>query len=221
MDLRAESDLIPPTLRGKVHPVKGPAHRRYSRFVNVMKVALPATTLVLLTLVMVWPKLMRDVESFQIGFAALKPTAVDALSMVNARYQGLDNTNRPYTLTADRATEDSARSGIIILDNPKADFMTRSGANVYVEAKLGIYYQAEKILDLEGEVNLYQDQGNELHTEAARVHLDSSVVEGNAPVTGLGPNGRLSGSGFRIGEGGRQIDLTGRSVLQMKGARRK
>jgi len=220
MVLRADPDVMPPVRRRGAHPRKPAGHHRYSRFVGVMKVALPASAVVLLGLV-VWPKLARDVDRFQIGFAALSPTSVETLSMVNAHYQGLDNTNRPYTLTAERATETSSKSGIVILDNPKADFLTRKGTGIYVEARTGIYYQADKILDLEGEVSLYQDEGNEMHTERARVHLDTSSVEGDMPVTGNGPQGRIAGTGFRIDDNGRQMLLTGRSEVQMRGARRK
>jgi lipopolysaccharide export system protein LptC len=219
MVLRADPDPISSAHQRKAHPVKHAGHHRYTRFVGIMKIALPASAVVLLGLVVVWPKLMRDVDRFKIGFASLQPTAVETLSMVNARFQGLDNTNRPYTLTADKATEQNTKSGIVLLDNPKADFVTRTGTGIYVEARHGVYHQAEKLLDLEGEVSLYQDEGNEMHTERARVNLATSSVEGDLPVTGNGPQGRLAGTGFRIDENGKRLVLTGQSEFQMKGAR--
>lgn len=222
MPLRADPDLKPTAqARRTAHPVRRAGHHHYSRFVGLMKVALPASAVGLMLLVAIWPRLATEDNRFQIGVASLNPTSVESLSMVNARYQGLDRSNKPFTLTADQATEDKTDRDIVQLKNPKADFMTRSGASVYVEAQSGLYHQSTKVLDLVGEVNLYQDEGNELHTSRARVFLENSTAEGDQPVTGFGPQGAVSGTGFRILDNGGKIILTGQSELHMKGTKRK
>ncbi|CAA7624650.1 LPS export ABC transporter periplasmic protein LptC [Magnetospirillum sp. UT-4] len=219
MDLRAPADLRP-TRRSRVHPVR-PGHHRYSRFVVVMKVLLPSLAVVLLALVAVWPQLRSEEGRFRIGFADLSPDKVQALSMVNARYYGVDSRNRPFTITADSGTEVEARKGVIELEAPKADFSSRDGSGVYIEAKSGIYYEREQLLDLSGDVALYHDQGYELHTQSARIDLGKSTAEGTVPVTGNGPQGRIDGEGFRIEDSGRQVLVLGRSAATMKGAGRK
>lgn len=230
MSLRADQDLRPPTsgrrkpafprLRRKPdHPARaGNHHHRYSRFVGIMKVLLPSLAVVLLGLVLVWPKLSLDDDRFRIGFAALTPDAVNTLAMVNARYYGVDKNNRPFTVTADSAVEEDPKAGIIVLDKPKADFATRDGHGVYVEAVRGFYHQKEQLLELEGQVALFHDEGYELHTEEAAIDLGAGTAEGTRAVTGNGPQGRIDGQGFRIVEKGRQILVTGRSMLQLQGA---
>lgn len=221
MVLRAEADPRPTPPRRRRppdHPAGAQAHRRYSRFVGIMKVLLPSLAVVLLGLVVAWPRLSSDEDRFQIGFANISPQAVENLQMVNARYYGIDNRNHPFTVTADLAREEQPRSGIMVLERPKADFATRDGNGVYVEAARGYYHQKEQVLDLEGEVSLFHDEGYELHTEKARIDLVRSQAEGNVPVTGNGPQGRIQGQGFRIVDKGKQIIVLGRSGLSLKGA---
>lgn len=223
MDLRADSDLRPASVSKRVrpHPVKPVAHRRHSRRVSVLRVVLPASALVLLVSLGLWPAMRGGDDRFQVGFATLAPTAVENLSMVNARYQGVDRHNKPFTVTADQGVEEDPKNGVVVLDNPKADFVTQSGAGVYVEARLGTYYQQEQWLDLEGDINLYHDQGYELHTQRARINLKDSTAEGHDPVTGKGPQGRIDGQGFRLSDEGRRIVVTGQSGMSLKGAGKK
>lgn len=201
-------------------PVRVPAHRRYSRMVGFLKVLLPAVAAVLLGLIVAWPRLTGTDDRFHIGFASIGPDAVESLSMVNARYFGIDEENRPFTVTADVATEEKPNS-IVVLESPKADFTTKSGANVYIEARQGFYHQKTQMLDLVGDVALYHDQGYELHTQEAQIDLARSSARGEAPVTGHGPQGALDGEGFEIRDGGAQVLVTGRSTLRLKGATRK
>lgn len=220
MPMPADSETRPPQARR--HPAESSgrvaAHRRYSRFVGLMKLVLPALALVLLVLVVAWPRLTALDNRFELGFAALSPNSVESLSMVNARFFGINNRNQPFTVTADVATEDEPNSGVMVLDQPKADFLTPKGVGVYMEARRGFYHQKEQFLDLEGEVNLFHDEGYELHTEKARIDLKRSIAEGSVPVNGQGPQGRLDGQGFRILEKGTQILITGKSSLMLKGA---
>lgn len=230
MSLHADSDLRPKApatsrrilLSRKPHRPARPAgsggHHRYSRMVGTLRLVLPALAAVLLGLVVAWPRLTSHDDRFQIGFSQLSPSSVENLSMVNARFFGLNRRNQPFTLTADVATEDVPGSGLIVLDQPKGDFLTAGGKGVYVEARRGFYRQKEQVLDLQGEVALFHEDGYELHTEQAGIDLRTSDVTGTVPVQGNGPQGRIDGTGFRILEKGGRIEVTGRSKMNFKGA---
>jgi lipopolysaccharide export system protein LptC len=141
--------------------------------------------------------------------------------MVNARFFGTNRRNQPFSLTADVATEDGSGSGLIVLDQPKADFLTPGGKGIYIESRRGFYNQKTQMLDLEGEVALFHEDGYEMHTEKARIDLKASTAEGNAPVKGHGPQGVIDGQGFRILDKGAQVVVTGRSSMNFKGAGKK
>ncbi len=194
------------------------AHHRYSRFVRIMKVLLPALAAVLLALVVVWPRLRFDDTRFRIGFAQMSPQSVQTLSMLNARYLGLDQNNHPYSVTSDRATQEDAQPDIVDLIQPKADFVAKDGSTIFVEGDRGYYHQKAQLLDLVGTVNLYHEKGYELHTERAEINLADSSAHGEVPVHGQGPQGLLAGQGFKIAGKGADMLLTGTSTLTMQAA---
>ncbi|MEO0035132.1 MAG: hypothetical protein RLZZ501_1155 [Pseudomonadota bacterium] len=202
--------------RRRSRPAPAGPFARYSRFVGIMKVVLPALAAVLLGLVVVWPKLTLEHEGFQIGFAKMPLKEVDTLAMRNAQYYGLNQANRPYALSAEVAVQDHAADGDQIqLDRPQADFTTASGANVVITAANGLYRKGEHTLLLTGDVNLYHDSGTELHTDAATVDLARSTVRGDRPVTGHGPQGTIDAAGFEVTDKGQSLTFTGQSRMTL------
>jgi lipopolysaccharide export system protein LptC len=198
-------------------PQTGP-FSSYSRFVGFMKVLLPALAAVLLGLVVVWPKLALEDKRFQVGFAKLPSKEVETLAMQNARYFGLDESNRPFAVTAELAKQVPGSRDLIQLTAPKADFTSTSGANIVVDAATGVYNQVTKSLDLAGGVNLYHDAGYELHTPTAVFDLASNTGRGLEPVEGHGPQGRIQSAGFELAGKGRDITFTGKAALTLRGA---
>jgi lipopolysaccharide export system protein LptC len=181
-----------------------------------MKVVLPALAVVLLGLVVAWPKLSQEESGFQIGFARLPSKEVETLAMRNARYYGTDESNRPYAVSADMAIQENGRSETIHLQSPKADFTTSTGANVVIDAESGLYNKVNNTLLLSGGVNLYHDSGTELHTATATIDLAHSSARGTDPVTGNGPQGQIDASGFEITDKGRTLVFTGKSRLSLR-----
>lgn len=196
-------------------PRTGP-FARYSRFVGLMKVLLPSLAAILLGLVAVWPKLALEDKRFQVGFAKLSTKEVETLAMQNPRYYGLDESNRPYTVTSDWARQEPGNSEVIRLEGPKADFLTNSGANVVLDAAQGIYRQSQKTLDLSGGVNLFHDAGYEIHTPTAQVDLGKNSAKGVQPVTGHGPQGAIEAEGFELSSKGKVITFAGKSHLSLR-----
>lgn len=80
---------------------------------------MPIIALILVALVVAWPKLQIVEEEVRVRFAALKASAVDQVEMVNARYFGTNEENRPYAVTATRVLEMSDDGDIVELDKPQ------------------------------------------------------------------------------------------------------
>lgn len=217
-DARFASGVIS-HLRGRINRI--PVHRRYSRFVVLMKILLPASAAILLALVMSWPRLSLEQERFRVGFAKLSTADVETLSMVNARFHGIDAQNRPFTVTADLAIERDPGKGLIDLETPKADFSSRSGDGIYMEATRGLFRQKEQILELQGTVSLFHDKGYEVHTTQAVIDLAGNSARGDQPVDGHGPQGLIRAEGFEIRDAGREVIFTGRSQMSLTGVKAK
>ena len=65
----------------------------YTRFVLVMKVALPTLAILLFGIVIIWARLAAQTDGFRIGYAAITADSVKNLRMLNARYFGIDTNN--------------------------------------------------------------------------------------------------------------------------------
>ncbi len=194
-----------------------PADRRrsaaYSRFVSIMKFALPATALALVALIFLWPQIQMVDTRFSIGFARLKATESEDPSMVNARYVGTDKNNQPFSITADLAKDLLRGSAAIELEMPKADLALKNGTWIALTANSGVYDQRKKRLDLEGAVNLFHDSGYEFKTEKLRIDLEAGRAVSEKRVQGQGPFGQLQAEGFHLRNSGKSIFFTGKSKL--------
>lgn len=185
----------------------------YTRFVTVMKVLLPLLAAGLVVLLAVWSQLNLDTSRFHLDATELAPDQLESLKMVNARFDGIDDKNQPYSVTAEEVVQDSEDSDLVVLGNPEADMTLESGAWIALTADSGKYSRESEILDLAGGVSLYHDRGFEMHTERARLDLAAGTASGDAPVSGQGPAGELQADGFRLSDGGKRIVFGGKARL--------
>ena len=194
-------------------PPRLSVRNRYSMFVGLMKVLLPAVAVALVLLVVAWPQLVPDDKGFRLSISELGPEQAESLTMLNARYIGMDEKNQPYMVTADMATQSEQDKDLIDLELPKADITLQSGTWMALTARQGRFRRKPQILDLTGSVSLFHDKGFELRTESARIDLNAGTAEGNQPVEGQGAAGLINAEGFRILDAGDRIHFTGKSRL--------
>lgn len=195
-------------------PAQRRASTRYSLFVNLMRFVLPAVALALIAAVVVWPQLHDDGKMrFHLDFAKIAPQAAKSLTMVKPRFTGLDSGKRPYTVTAESASQQSGGSPLVDLEKPVADVTLKDGTWVALRSAEGTYNQSSHDLELRGEVSLFQDKGYEFRTARAHLNLRDGVAHGDAPVEGQGPFGHLTSAGFRISQHGKYVVFTGPAHL--------
>lgn len=201
-----------PTLgSGAVPPPRLSGRNRYSLFVGLMKVVLPALAVALILLIVIWPQLNFDKSRFRVRVSDISLEQADSLAMLNARFEGLDEKNQPFSLTADEATQTAQQEGLIHLELPKGDITLEDGTWLAMNAREGVYSRDAQLLDLTGAVTLFHDRGFELRTEAAQVDLKAGSAEGFETVEGQGPFGALVAEGFQMLDRGERIIFTGKS----------
>ncbi len=192
---------------------------RHSAFVQFMKYLLPTAAFALVALVMVWPSIHVAGKNFRLGImSTITPDDIQNLRMARPRFTGIDEKNRPYTLSAVAARQVDRESDLITLESPKADITLEDGAWLAMTAEAGTYHRKSGRLELTGRVNLFHDSGYAFETTAARVDLKAGAAEGDEPVVAHGPVGLLESQGFRVIDNGRSVLFTGRSrlVLHLK-----
>ena len=191
---------------------------RRTRIVGAMRLILPVSAALLLATLALWSRFGFDTNSFRLAMGALGMASVDALAMANAHFEGIDDKKRPFTLSAERATQADKHADIIDLAAPQADITLEDGAWLSLTADSGRYRRQAQLLDLDGQVNLFHDQGYELHTRD--VHIDlakGSAASGNA-VDGQGPAGELTAQGMEVTNGGNRIHFLGLSHMTLYNA---
>ena len=184
---------------------------RYSRFVTLMKYALPVIAGSVLLLVVVWPEFKPKPERFAVGISDLKVNVEGGQRVVNARFTGVDSENRPFSVTADAVVQD-ADDGVK-LTKPKADVTLAGDSWVAIAAPQGTFWRKPRVLNLVGGVDLFHDDGYEFQTEEARIDFRIGAASGDTPVKGQGPFGTVDAEGFRIVESGNRIIFNGKCRL--------
>lgn len=206
--------MLPPSRRRWAPSAGQIARRRLA--VRLAKWLFPILGVGLLVGIAVWPELDRMEDRARVSFRRVIQAQPDAVRLVEPRYQGLDEQNRPFTVTADVAAQtDSA--DIVDLTQPRADILLTDGSWVLLESREGRFDKASNRLDLSGDVTLWQDGGNLLVTEAAEVLLHEGAASGDRPVAAQGPFGTLVSEGFRLTERGQVVVFTGRARAVLEG----
>lgn len=207
-------NMLPPSRRRWTPSAGQIARRRFA--VQFAKWVLPLAGIGLLLAIAVWPELDRMEDRARVSFRRVIQTAPDAVRLVEPRYQGLDEENRPFTVTAAVATQ-TENPDIVDLDRPRADTLLTDGTWVLLESREGRFDKARHRLDLAGDVTLWQDGGNLLVTATAEVLLQDGSASGDSPVAAQGPFGTLVSEGFRLTERGQVVVFTGRSRAVLEG----
>ena len=185
----------------------------YSRFANSMRITLPLVAVAIVALVIAWPQLTEKPQKFSLSVSNVTTTESGVQQIINARFTGTDSQNRPYSVTADTASQAKNTPDVVDLAFPKADITLRTGAWLALSADTGTFDRNKQVLRLKGAVNLFHDQGYELRTSAADIFMKQGTASGNKPVSGQGPIGTVHSTGFRILDGGKRVLFTGKSRL--------
>lgn len=196
---------------------KPPHLQRRARVVAAMRLILPAIAALLLAALALWSRFGLDTTSFRLGMDSLDLSNLDTLSMNNAHFEGLDDQKRPFSITAEKATQVTQDADMIDLTQLQADMTMKDGAWLSLTSDSGRLQRIKQLLDLLGQVNLFQDQGYELHTRDVHIDLAKNSAEGHNAVQGQGPSGELTAQGVQIYDSGKRIIFLGHTHLVFYG----
>jgi lipopolysaccharide export system protein LptC len=195
-----------------------PAPRRIARrrlVITLTKWLLPMTAMALLASIALWPEIQDAVTRSRLRMNHVSAD-VDGGKLLSARYNGVDQKGRPYTITAATAWQiDPERVGLTI---PKGDITLENGTWLMLTAKAGTFMQHLNQLDLVKDVTLYRDDGTTMHTESASIDLKAGAAAGSEPTHVEGPFGVLDAQGFTVMDKGTAMDFPGPAHLVLNGA---
>jgi lipopolysaccharide export system protein LptC len=200
--------------RGRVPPApRRIARRRF--LITLTKWLLPVAAAALLASIALWPEIQA--ASLRARLEANHVSGeVDGGKLLDARYNGVDEKGRPYTITAATAWQiDPERVGLTM---PKGDITMENGTWLMITAKQGTFMQHLNQLDLVKDVTLYRDDGTTMHTQSATIDVKGGAAAGSQPTHVEGPFGVLDAQGFTVMDKGSAIDFPGPAHLVLNGA---
>jgi lipopolysaccharide export system protein LptC len=181
-----------------------------------LKRLLPLGALALLSLVVLWPEFETLHDPARVSYRIATGTdAASQGSMTKAHYRGVDDTGRPYTLTAEQAVQTDADT--VVLTKPAGDMTMKGGSWVMVQSRAGRYHAHTQNLDLNDHVTLYRDDGTSVRTSHALVDMKAGTAIGHEKVNADGPFGTLDAQGFSMTDRGTQLHFMGQSKLVLDG----
>ncbi len=198
-----------PGERGPSRRPGAPTPRRIARRrgrVMIAKWVLPVVALALLTAVAAWPELSKDATGGRLVFRRGMAESQSG-QLKRARYNGVDQQGRPYTVTADTATQ--VTPDRIDLTNPVGDMTLEGGSWIRGEGKKGVYMQQSGLLDLQDNVVLYRDDGITMQTDSATLDVKAGAASSSAMVHVEGPFGTLDAQGFTLVDRGTAVQFSG------------
>ena len=167
---------------------------RHSTSVKKLRLILPLVAGAIVVFMFVW----SDMESVAPPQRKEKvaPQSVGRNELLNPRFESEDKSQQPYTITANKAVQNSKDMNLVLLDKPVADISLKDNAWLAVEAENGEYQQVKQQLQLNGHVKLFHDQGYEMLTDKIDIDMITKKAVSTTPVSGHGPIGTITSNGL-------------------------
>jgi lipopolysaccharide export system protein LptC len=191
---------------------------RYTQFVGVMKRALPVAAFAVISAVLAYFFLARQPARVNMGYQQLGHVEND-LAMVKPRLTGQDAKGNPFVITAEAAIQDANNPKRAKLTKVEADLTLDRQGWINADAARGVVDMKAGALELNGGINVFSDDGYELHTQSASVDLNKGVVHGHQEVTGHGPLGNLRADQFHFDRDTKILTLDGHVRMTIVGAK--
>jgi len=197
----------------------GAGSTQRSRHVFLLKYLLFALSAVMVATLIIWPQFTERTDGKALDFADIARTSQSS-TMTNARF--VSGGDRTVNVTANKVVQDAEFPSIVHLTGIAGDTTTNSGTWVHLSALKGLFDRDTQRLTLNGDVALFTDEGNEIHSQHAVINLDRGEIDGGGPVSGHGPYGRFEATQFRIRDNGNTLLLSGsvRLVIETSGGAR-
>ena len=142
---------------------------RSGKISSLIKLFFPAIALAIVGLTFAWPQIMPDKRKFGVTANLIEEIGVDGLLIEQPKYVGMDNSQRPYQISAISAAQKDKSDDQVILQGPKADIFLNTSGWMAINSNQGVYYKSNQVLELSGDVTIFHDKGYEFRTKSLKI----------------------------------------------------
>jgi lipopolysaccharide export system protein LptC len=181
--------------------------------VRTLKILLPIGVLGFVGYLLISPLSHNKEVSFLLDKKKVA-TASERLKTQDARYQGVDDDGRAFTVEADQAIQKTSQVPIVDITGVRARMQMKDGPAV-MTADSGRYHMDQQKMDVDGPVHVTASDGYTLETRNVTVDLNNHSLSGQQGVEGRMPLGRFSASTLAANMHDRHVTLGGRAHLHI------
>jgi lipopolysaccharide export system protein LptC len=186
------------------------AARKHSRYVRILRIAVPAVVVVVLGGFVLWTWLnpMRLLAKLpdNMGDLVISGTKI---TMEQPRLTGFTRDARPYEVTAKAAAQDLTRPNIVELRELHAKFQMHDQSQTVLTAEDGIYDTKKEVLTLGKNTVIVSSSGYTVWLEHAIVDIRTSNVITEKPVRVKMLQGTLEAERLEVVENGDVLKFDG------------
>lgn len=168
------------------------------RSIKLTKLILFCLAALLVALVMLIPNLQKTNSDFTSSLLNNIPKDVEKLEIINPKIFGVDKKNQPFSISCLSAKETEPKSRIVRLESPKADILFNDDSFITVSANSGLFYQKTNTLVLEGQTDLYHDNGYQAQASEVNIDLKNGIMSSKKGIEANGPAGKIIAGGFEF-----------------------
>lgn len=172
----------------------------YTRFVRIMRLALPLAAAVVIAVLYfrsgIEDTAIMPIEDKEIA-AEIRDKDISRNELVNPKFESTDKKNQPYKITADRAIQGEVNKDLIMLERPVGHMTMDDGDVITVHSNSGAYRQDTERFFLEGDVLLEHVQGYTLKSTEAHIDLKQNFAWSEKDVQATGPDLAIDAKGIK------------------------
>jgi lipopolysaccharide export system protein LptC len=135
--------------------------------------------------------------------------------MAKPKMEGYDAEKRPYTMTAERAIQQSASSSVVELEKITADLPFGKSETAKLTADGGVFDNASNKLDLKDNIKFFTSDGMKAVLTKASINLSTNEMSSDAAVDIVTDGSHITADRMKIEEGGKVFVFEGRVRLKI------
>ncbi len=192
------------------------AAQRHSVRVRVLKTALPVAAIAVAAIFSWYTFLATPTAPVKVDLNTGGESG--KLVMTSPHLNGYTKDNRPYSMTAAKASQDAKNSGAIALEGIQAQLPVGASGIATVEAASGIYDNANGRLQLDKDFTVITDEGLHAVLRSADINLKSGQITTDKPVDIRNGTTHILADSMQVKENGKVLIFENRVRMTIDGS---
>jgi hypothetical protein len=146
------------------------------------------------------------------NYADEKIMTANPSEMVAPKYEGFTDDGQAFVITSNNAQD--LGDGLVLLNSPVANLLeSKELSNLVLDSTSGMYDDKNKILTLNENVELGDEEGNKFFTSELKIDLQKNMIFSDNKIDLTSKTGKITADGLQIMKNGNLIIFKGKSKL--------